>query len=281
MIGFGGNDIYVVDNAGDVVIEAPGGGNDVVYALAGYALTMGSAIERLSAIDWSQTDALDLTGNELANLIEGNAGVNVLNGAGGADTLVGFGGDDIYVVDNAGDVVIESAGGGSDVVYALANYTLNAGADVERLSSIDWSQTTALNLTGNELANLIEGNAGANVIDGGGGNDVLVGFGGADTFAFTTALGAGNVDLIADFSVADDTIALDDAVFTQLGGPGALSASAFVTGTAAADADDRIIYNSATGQLFYDADGNGAGAAVLFATLQGAPVLTASDFMVI
>ncbi len=281
MIGFGGDDIYVVDDAGDVVIEAPGGGNDVVYALAGYALTMGSAIERLSAIDWSQTDALDLTGNELANLIEGNAGVNVLNGAGGADTLVGFGGDDIYVVDNAGDVVIESAGGGSDVVYALANYTLNAGADVERLSSIDWSQTTALNLTGNELANLIEGNAGANVIDGGGGNDVLVGFGGADTFAFTTALGAGNVDLIADFSVADDTIALDDAVFTQLGGPGALSASAFVTGTAAADADDRIIYNSATGQLFYDADGNGAGAAVLFATLQGAPVLTASDFMVI
>ena len=75
--------------------------------------------------------------------------------------------------------------------------------------------------------------------------------------------------------------ALDDAIFAQLGGPGALNASAFVTGTAATEADDRIVYNSATGQLFYDADGSGAGAAVLFATLTGAPLLAASDFIVI
>ena len=85
---------------------------------------------------------------------------------------------------------------------------------------------------------------------------------------------------IVDFAAGTDKIALDDAVFTGLG-LGALTASAFVTGTAAGDADDRIIYDSATGQLYFDADGNGAGAAILFATLQGAPALTASDFLVI
>jgi Ca2+-binding RTX toxin-like protein len=128
---------------------------------------------------------------------------------------------------------------------------------------------------------MLDGNAGANVLDGGAGSDVLNGFGGADTFAFTTALGAGNADLIADYSAVDDTIALDDAIFTQIGGPGALNANAFFVGSAAHDADDRIIYNSATGQLFYDADGTGGGAAVLFATLIGAPALTVSDFTVI
>jgi Ca2+-binding RTX toxin-like protein len=205
----------------------------------------------------------------------------VLNGAGGADTLVGFGGDDIYVVDNAGDVVFEGGGGGNDAVYALANYTLNAGARVERLSAIDWSQTGSLNLTGNEFANIVEGNAGANVLNGGGGNDVLVGFGGADSFVFATALGGGNVDLIADFQTGTDRIQLDDAVFGEIGGLGTLDAGAFVIGSAAGDANDRIIYNSNTGQLFFDADGTGAGAAVLFATLQGAPALSASDFLVI
>ncbi|HYD14462.1 MAG TPA: hypothetical protein VEC11_16570, partial [Allosphingosinicella sp.] len=70
-------------------------------------------------------------------------------------------------------------------------------------------------------------------------------------------------------------------IFAAIGAPGALDANAFVTGAAAADASDRIIYNSLTGQLFYDADGNGAGAAVLFAIASGAPTLGAGDFVVI
>jgi Ca2+-binding RTX toxin-like protein len=235
----------------------------------------------LSAIDWSHTTPLSLTGNELDNPIYGNAGANLLNGAGGADTLTGFGGDDLYVVDNAGDTIVETAGQGNDTVYALVSYVLNAGAAVETLTSIDQSATTALNLTGNELANSLFGNAGANVLNGGAGNDILRGFGGADSFAFTTALGAGNVDTIADFQSGIDKIALDDAIFAQIGGPGAFNANAFFAGSAAHDADDRIIYNSATGQLFYDADGNGAGAAVQFASLGPGLSLAASDFAVI
>ena len=107
---------------------------------------------------------------------------------------------------------------------------------------------------------------------------MLDGRGGADIFAFTTALGGGNVDQIADFLSGTDKIGLDDAVFAGIGTPGSFNANAFVAGSAALDADDRIVYNSATGQLFYDADGNGAGAQVLFATFAGSVPLTASDF---
>jgi Ca2+-binding RTX toxin-like protein len=278
--GYGGNDTYAVDNPGDQVIEGVGGGTDTVYASISYQLAAGSSVEVLGARDSSLTTALALIGNELDNTILGNNGANFLDGGAGADILAGYGGNDVYAVDNAGDAVFEDAGGGNDTVYATANYVLNAGASVEVLAARDNSLTTALNLTGNEQAQTILGNNGANILNGGAGADVLAGYGGADTFAFTTALGGGNVDVIADFTAGTDKIALDDAIFTGLG-LGALGAGAFVTGAAAADGDDRIIYNSATGQLFFDADGNGAGAAVLFATLLGNPALAASDFQVI
>jgi len=178
-------------------------------------------------------------------------------------------------------VVVELAGEGSDRVFASTSYTLAAGMSVEKLTTTNNAGTAAIDLTGNNLANTIYGNEGANVIDGKGGSDFLFGLGGADTFAFTTALGAGNLGRIVDFVGGTDKIALDDAVFTAIGGLGALNANAFHTGTSAHDADDRIIFNSATGELFYDADGNGAGSAVLFAKLDGSPTLAASDFMVI
>jgi Ca2+-binding RTX toxin-like protein len=160
------------------------------------------------------------------------------------------------------------------------SYTQGAGVQVERLSTNDNAGTAAINLTGNELANLVYGNAGANVLDGKGGADVLTGFAGADRFAFTTALGSGNVDVVSDFSVVDDTIVLEDAVFTGLA-TGALRAGAFNTGSAATQADDRIIYNSATGALLFDLDGLGGAAAVQFATISAKPALTAADFVVV
>jgi predicted extracellular nuclease/Ca2+-binding RTX toxin-like protein len=280
LVGYGGNDIYAVDNAADLVLENAGGGTDTVYSSVSYQLSSGSSVEVLAARDNSQTTALNLIGNEGANTILGSNGANFIDGGAGADILAGYGGNDVYAVDDAGDAVFEGAGGGSDTVYATATYALNGGASVEVLAARDNSLTTALNLVGNEQAQSLFGNNGANYLDGGAGADVLVGYGGADIFAFTTALGGGNVDAIADFNHGSDKIALDDAVFAGLG-LGALNANAFVTGTAAGDTDDRIIYNSANGQLFFDADGNGAGAAVLFATLGIGLNLTASDFQVI
>ncbi|HYI49009.1 MAG TPA: M10 family metallopeptidase C-terminal domain-containing protein [Allosphingosinicella sp.] len=278
--GFGGNDQYFVENAADYVAEASGGGTDRVFAAVSYTLASGQSVESLST-DWHiGFDAINLTGNELDNEIYGNAGNNQLNGGGGSDRLAGFDGNDSYLVDNAGDSVIEAANGGTDRVFAGVSYSLAAGQAIEALST-DWhAGTAAINLTGNELANSVYGNAGANVVNGKGGSDTLVGFGGADQFLFDTALGAGNVDIVADFQVGTDKIVLDDAVFAGLG-LGALSPGAFATGAAAGDSSDRIIYNSATGALMFDADGNGGGAAINFAQLNPGLALSASDFLVI
>jgi Ca2+-binding RTX toxin-like protein len=276
--GLGGNDTYIVD-ADDRVYEAVGGGYDNVAAKTNYALLAGQEVEVLSTADNAGTTAISLNGNEFTQVLVGNAGANYINGGGGGDIFDGLGGNDTYVVDT-GDRVYEAAGRGFDSVAAKVGYTLLAGQEIELLSTSDNGGTAAINLTGNELGQVLVGNAGANVLDGGNGNDLLQGLGGADTFQFSTALGAGNVDTILDFA-AGDKIALDDAVFTAVGAPGALNPNAFFAGAAAHDADDRIIYNSATGQLYYDADGNGAGAQVLFATLSGLPVLAAGDFTVI
>ncbi len=124
------------------------------------------------------------------------------------------------------------------------------------------------------------GEAGNDTLVGGAGNDVLVGGAGSDVFVFNAALGATNRDVVLDYVVADDTIWLENAVMTGLSA-GALAATAFVSGTVATTAAHRVIYNSANGHLLYDADGNGAGAAVLVATLNTGLVMTAGEFLVV
>jgi len=104
---------------------------------------------------------------------------------------------------------------------------------------------------------------------------------GADTFVFSTALGPTNIDSILDFAVGVDRIALDDAIFTAFAGQALVGAAAFHIGSAAHDADDRIVYDSAIGSLFYDADGTGAGAAKAFAMLSTGLALTQNDFLIV
>ena len=281
MTGREGNDTYVVDSAGDRVLESAGGGTDIIYSAVSYSLNDSSEVESLSTMPWEATTAINLAGNGLANHLIGNAGANQLNGRGGADTMIGREGNDTYLVDNAGDKAFEAAGGGTDAVYSAVSFTLTDGQEIEGLSTITWELTNAIDLTGNKLNNYLIGNAGANVLDGRAGNDTLHGREGADTYAFTTVLGPQNVDVILGFSAADDIIALENnGVFVGLS-EGALPASAFVIGTAALDANDRIVYNQATGQLFFDADGDGAGAQIQFARLDGAPIIAAGDFTVI
>ena len=245
-----------------------------------------------------------LLGYDGADRIFGNAGNDGLDGGDGADTLYGglgndtmLGGlgNDTYVVDSSLDKAIEDVDSGNDLVKSSVSFIL--GVNVEKLTL---TGASAINGTGNSLANILTGNSAANTLKGGGGDDTLRGGGGddrlaggngndtldgaagLDQFLFDTALnGSTNHDRILNFSVADDTITLDNDIFTDLGAPGALDSAAFFTGSAAQNPEDRIIYNSATGNIYYDADGNGAGDQVLFAHVAAGTALTSADFLIV
>jgi Ca2+-binding RTX toxin-like protein len=134
-------------------------------------------------------------------------------------------------------------------------------------------------LYGEAGADTINGGAGGDHIYGRAGADTLTGSSGADKFVFDVAPSSG-IDRITDFSHIDDTIRLENAVFTGLS-TGNISSTMFYVGAAAHDTTDRIIYNSATGALSFDADGTGPTAPVQFAQLSTGLALTASDFYVI
>jgi Ca2+-binding RTX toxin-like protein len=212
----------------------------------------------------------------------GGAGSETFDSGSGIDNMAGRGGNDTYTVDNAADVVTEGSSGGFDTVLASVSYALAADSEIEVLQTTNAAVVGAINLTGNKFAQTITGNAGANVLNGGLGKDTLTGGLGNDNFVFDTKLSATlNVDLITDFSHANDTIVLENAIFTGIAA-GTLSAAAFRVGTKALDASDRIIYNKSNGNVFYDADGNGARAQVLFAKLTGSPDdVTRTDFFII
>ncbi|WP_032831733.1 calcium-binding protein, partial [Pseudomonas sp. GM78] len=186
MNGGAGNDTFVVDNVGDTVTEAVGGGTDLVQTtLASY--TLAANVENLT---YTGAGNFTGTGNALANTITGGGGNDVLNGGAGADQLVGGAGNDTYVVDVVADVVVEGAGGGTDTVQtSLASYTL--GADVENLTYTGAGNFTG---TGNALDNIITGGVGSDVLNGGDGNDTLNGGLGADAMNG----GAGNDTFVVD-----------------------------------------------------------------------------------
>jgi uncharacterized delta-60 repeat protein len=266
-----------------------------------------------------------LRGGSGNDTLSGLAGNDTLDGGGGADSLDGGPGNDRFVVDDPHDILVELAGGGSDLVTSTIGWTL--GSYLETLTLLG---TRAINGAGNALANAITGNAagnrltglgGADTLNGGGGNDTLdggaandrligsagadrllggpgndslsggtgldalTGGTGADAFQFDTVPAAASRDTIADFLPGTDLIRLDDDVFTALV-PGPLAPAQFLAGagvTAAADADDRILYDTSTGALYYDKDGTGPAAAVKFALLGAVahPILSASDVVIV
>lgn len=157
------------------------------------------------------------------------------------------------------------------------NHYINYGNSEGR--SVDVNSDN--NLVGSNFQDTINGYGGNDTIDGGSGNDILTGGIGSDIFKFTTAIGVNNIDTLVDFSVVDDTIQLDNAIFASLITIGELNADNFVISTVAIDANDYIVYNNNTGALFYDADGNSAGDAIQIALLGTGLALTHADFIVI
>ncbi|MBM6581649.1 calcium-binding protein [Microvirga sp. BT689] len=240
--------------------------------------------------------AISVTGTGRDDQYIGSRFNDTLNGGAGADTLTGAEGNDTFHVDNARDLIKESAGQGFDTVIASTSCRLDLAAEVEVLKLASVGSRTAYTLEGSNSANAFSGHAGANTLKGhggndklygGAGNDVLSGGAGQDLFVFDTRPNkTTNVDRITDFNGRDDAFHLDNAVFTKLGSgsaarPKKFSSDMFVKATKAQDAEDRIVYDRKTGALYYDEDGTGAKAQVKIATLANKANLTYDDFFVI
>ena len=242
-IGGTGNDTYYVDNIGDVVTEQAGEGTDKVISSISYILS-----DNVENLTLTGSAALNGTGNALDNVLVANAagnrldggagndtltggigndvliggdGNDVLNGGAGVDTLTGGTGNDTYYVDNAGDVVTEQVGEGTDKVISSISYVL--GDNVENLTL---TGSAAINGTGNALDNVLVANAAGNRLDGGAGNDTLTGGIGNDVL-----IGGDGNDVLNGGAGADamtggtgnDTYYVDNAadIVTELSGEGA------------------------------------------------------------
>jgi Ca2+-binding RTX toxin-like protein len=210
-----------------------------------------------------------LTGDGLANTLNGNDGKDLLTGGGGADTLDGGAGVDTANYRDKSAAVSVTLNGAT---YATVTVGGTAEDTIRNIENI-WGGTGDDNL---------RGDANANLLSGGGGSDTLFGGAGADTFQFDFALGATNIDTVSDFATGDK-LALSKAIFTTLS-VGSLASTQFYAAagaTEAQDANHRVIYDTTTGALYYDADGSLSGAtAVQFAVLSTHPGLTAGDLLI-
>ena len=188
MAGGAGNDTYVVDDAGDVVVENASQGSDAVFATAHYRLS--ANVETLVLQGGADLQGY---GNGASNAIYGNSGNNLLDGGLGVDTMIGGIGDDYYFVDDGFDQVLENAGEGADVTFSSVHWILSANVEhLVQQGSLD------LGGTGNALANSIFGNSGDNTLDGQGAADALTGGDGNDTFVFNA--GQADGDTVVDFA---------------------------------------------------------------------------------
>ena len=236
-----GDDTYVVDNVGDVVVEIAGEGIDTIESRLTW--TLGAEIENLTL---TGTGNINATGNTLANVLTGTSGANRLDGGIGADTMFGGAGNDTYVIDSSGDVVVEAAAQGIDTVLAGVSFVL--AAEFEKLTL---TGLAAIDATGNDAGNTIIGNAGDNRLDGGRGADTMTGGLGDDTYVVDDSLdrtveaASGGIDTVES--------SISWTLATQV-------ENLVLTGTAAIDGTGNSASNMLTGNAAANVLNGGAGA---------------------
>lgn len=261
LIGGKGNDLYRVDLSSDKIIESSNEGIDTVSTPASasnFRYQLPNNVENLQAGEFSTCFGF---GNNLNNhLVAGYTGNYYLFGGDGNDTieaggksanhLYGEAGDDTLISPSTVQVTVEMYGGeGSDRLFGSYN------------------------------RDTLDGGAGNDELTGSFNNDILTGGAGADRFIFNADDG---IDTIADFSVSDDTIVVSASNFGGgLKAGAAITAAQFALGTKAKDTSDRFIYDSATGALYFDADGTAAIAQVQLAFLPTGLAMTNADILAI
>ena len=318
MIGGAGNDIYVIDSTADAITETSTLTTeiDIAFSSANYTLINNVNVEKLiltGTADLTGTGNSSnnrlmgndgnniLTGNEGNDILDGSlgndslvggAGNDILDGSLGNDSLVGGAGDDVYFIDSSSDTVTEvSSGGLLDTAKSYISNTVALATNVENLVLLGTDNLTG---TGNTLANRITGNSGNNDLRGGRGNDTLIGGSGADQFSYSSGNTDFGSDHIVDFNRSQgDKIALGKTTFnlTSNTGNGFSNASDFAIVATDDDAiisssSATIVYNSTSGEIFYNANGATLGGESIVTTLDvnsnfALTSLSASDFTII
>lgn len=238
-----GDDYYRVDRFDDVLSDA--GGTDSVAATISWKL--GPGFEKLFL---TQAGLLGI-GNGLDNVMSGPSDTRI-EGQGGNDYLIVYSSSQAY------------GGAGNDTIEGDGSW-LSGQDGNDRLIAFPWS--------GSDMV-------------GGRGRDTLIGSVGMDRFFFGETPGTVNADVVCGFVPSEDQLLFDNEMFTALGSAGSWSVGdgrfyAAANATSGHDSNDRLIYNTASGKLYYDADGSGGGAALIAATLEAAPTLSAADITVI
>jgi Ca2+-binding RTX toxin-like protein len=240
--GGAGDDLFIIDNPNDVLIDSDG--RDTVYVY-NYDWTLADGFENLILNNGEVEGHRTGTGNAAANVLDGTHGWGLtLNGLGGADRIDGSPKAD----------------------------TLNGGAGNDTLFGWD-------------LGDSLSGGAGADVVRASFGGDTLTGGAGNDNFQYDIDPFVSGSAMVTDFHSAADHIRLDNDVMA-VGATGTFSSSdarfyAAAGATGGHDASDRVVYDTTTGNLYYDPDGSGSDSAVLIFQLQGHPALVATDIRVI
>ncbi len=205
MYGGSNDDVYIVDNFDDKVFEDFKQGTDVIRSSIAYTAPDNVEFLYLQGTGningfGNNQDHTALLGNSGSNYLRGGNGINVLNGMAGNDTLEGVGvSDDFYIVDSAGDKIVDGQATGIETVLSTVDWDLrvsykrlNPSNDsdlrvvrndpgVEGLDHLTLTGSGHINGTGNKLGNTIKGNGGNNTLNGLGGSDKLLGFAGSDT----------------------------------------------------------------------------------------------------
>ena len=313
LVGGTGDDVYTVTNPGDIVTENANEGTDLVQVSIPTpkgSYTLPDNVENATIIPLMNNASpveFTLIGNSLNNTLTGGQANCTLTGGAGIDTFVVISATASITDLGAGNVadILQISAGATAIATATGNFTATNGTVNNGTGSINanghnvnlalaggasgWTITnqssSVVALRGSANNDIITGGSGNDTLTGGLGNDLLTGGAGSDKFVFSATPNANtNHDTVTDFVHGTDILQFTKSIFDKM--VGWWNKDMFWSGagvTDGHDSTDRIVYDTTSGNLYYDTDGSGGGAAVIVATIGITihPTLTYSDIQLV